>query len=230
MKLNPQNSAFVHGLWFNIDGPLAQQISKTSTIIPVLGIKTLKGRVEVVLDFLKSHPDISTLIGHSAGSLVVTYMIKNDLLPSSIIRVILLNSAPLPGMIFRIQDLVTRASTKYIPVLLWKKFISKKSFRMSDSDNKNLLGLDEKQLVDVVGDSPEFIMTIIANQLRRKWRSPFFSDRSVVSVNATDDQMVGPETYLRLEPYFLFERTVRMTGGHMFSILNYKQTLESLGL
>lgn len=230
MKLTPQNSAFVHGLWFNITGQLAQKISQTSTIIPVLGITTLKGRVDKVLQFLKDRPEISTLIGHSAGAFVLTYMVKNELLPSAVTRIVLLNSALLPGMFFKPGDLVTRTSVKYIPILLYKKFISKRNFRMSEEDSKKLLGLRVEQLDDIVEDSPGFILSIICNQLRRQWRSPFFANRSIVSVNATDDQMVGPDTYSRLEPYFLFERTVRITGGHMFSILNYRQTLESLDL
>jgi pimeloyl-ACP methyl ester carboxylesterase len=229
MKLSPENSAFVHGLWFDTVGQLASEISKTSTIIPVLGLDTMEDRIQCVLDFLGNNSRVKTLIGHSAGALVLAHMIERDILPRSVIRVVLLNPALFPGIKFGLRDLVTIASAKYLPELIVKSLRNAR-FRMEDKDNLRLLGIDNHQLRDVIPDSAKFILSIVKAQMSRKWKVPFFASRSLTLVTTSNDQMVGPRSYQKLEPYFFYEKTVRVLGGHMETIYGYRQTLEMIGL
>ncbi len=228
MKTN--NSVFVPGLWFNPNGRLAQTVSEHSSLLRVLGLNTIDERVDTLIHFLEENPVTETIVGHSAGALVVAHAINRGLIPNRIQNIVLMNSAPFPGVMFGPTQLVTRTSVKYLPKLTMLA-LANDSFMMSDEDNRRLLGIGREDLGDVVPDSARFVLSAIRNQFRFQWRYPFTPAANLMIVNASQDDMVGRDMAKRLDKWFFYkDRDARIIGGHMDSVINYSETLKILGL
>lgn len=223
--MNPKNTLFVHGLWFNPKGPLAEKIGQHTTILDVLGMKTIGERVQALVECLEANPQITNLVGHSAGCYVIATAIKNGLCRSAK-TIVLLNSAPMPGIKFSPFDAVFWALSK--PGYLWKLFRGQ-DIKLSRSDTKKLLSLTDKDLENLgdslVAESGAFTRHIVLNQFARPWSCihPHPGTR-IIMVNTTDDQMVGG-TWVKTEKVFDAVSVHHSTGGHMAALMFFQDTV-----
>ena len=225
--MNPENTAFVHGIKFNPKGVIASRISQYSTIIDVLGIDTVEQRAQKVAKFLEYNPGIKNLVGHSAGAYVILTLIKSGLY-MAMNNIVLLNPAPLPGVKFSIFD----PMVKVVLMQGLRKMIGvRESSASMRSDAKKLLyPLNDEQLDAIddgdIPDSEIFLKRLALNQFARPWgliHPPEGSNMTVV--NAADDQLLGG-TWKKTEGFFTPKvRRINITGGHMGALIRFEETI-----
>lgn len=225
------------GLWLKPDGLLAKKISKHNTeVLPLIGLDTVGQRLKVLYNSLQDNPD-ATLIGHSAGCLLILKAMQDGLLEKTK-KVILLNPAPLRGMMFTPRDPVWSKTPKY----LFGKMIWGEKVLLSDEDTMNFLSLSREELTSL-GDSfgPEsgkfMLNTSILGQVGLggygRNPAPISGKRYGVDITVVtehNDRMIGHNRYRIANAFCNDTRKVFRTSqnGHIDTLLFYPDTLAEL--
>lgn len=178
----------VLGLWADGTGPLIENVVDCD-VLPMLGISTMKERAAKLLEYLRDHQSITTLIGHSAGCSVITEI--SQILPEQVKTVMLLNPAPLPGVKFSLQDLAFWKMGK--PRYLWA-MLRCKPLALTHEDAGQLLGYPPSHEIirSLKPDSGQFIREITKRQLFW-WKRPvkFRNTVLVILYRTRADRMIG---------------------------------------
>ncbi len=220
---------FVPGLWLNFEGPIAHSIRHHQfDVLKIIGEESLSVRKNILKRHLRENPQIDTLVAHSAGCLVVTAALQNGGV-AGIKQVVLMNSAPLPGVKFGLKDPTFWAMGKYIPRMILKSPIA-----LTDDDSKNLMSLDNTRLDEVkpslVEDSGEFIAEVVMGQFKTKPPTGFVQQAlghsNVWTVAVTNDRMIGSCSDKNSWIYDVKpENDITITGGHLTTITQFERTL-----
>lgn len=227
-NLKPENTLFVPGLWFNPKGQLAAKIGEDATVLNILGVHNVGLRVLRLVDYLEEHPEVTNLVGHSAGCYVIAAAIESGLC-RSVSKIVMLNPAPMPGIKFSPKDLVFWLLAK--PRYLWK-MITGKDIQLSRGDTKRLLSLTEEQVDELtegnslVADSGVFMRHMAMNQFTKPWDEITVPKGTVLTVvSAVDDRMVG-STWEKTEKMFPSAHLTPVAYGHLFTLLNFRGVVE----
>lgn len=220
---------FLHGLWLNPNGFLAKEIEKAQVhVLPLLGM-TMEQRLHAVLEYLDNNKQIHTVVAHSAGCLVARHALEIGIFGSQIKKLILLNPAPLPGIPFTMKDKVWWAIFRYLPKIFFDKKVG-----LTREHTLSLLSLDPEQLSvlegDFLPDSSEFVRGIVLGQFQFLEKDKEVLNRhgtKVVVVHTEGDNMVGT-TPLKTVKRFLSAELVTMRGGHMYTLINFRQVVGDL--
>ena len=231
--MKPENTLFVPGLWLNPKGQLATKIGEDATVLDILGIPDIGSRILKLVNYLARHPEMTNLVGHSAGCYTISEAIKCGLCPN-VKKIVMLNPAPMPGIKFSPKDLVFWLLSK--PAYLWA-MITGKNIKLSRGDTKKLLSLTDEQVDELikgdslVADSGVFVRHIVMNQFRKPWDGEDIvrnNDISFTVVNADDDKMTGSTSKKTADLLCRFYRVpviLHIMGGHLFALLNFKDTV-----
>lgn len=227
-------SIFWSGLWLDPYGPIAEDISSYGIdILNVIGKETMSSRVGALKRHLHENPHIETLVAHSAGCLGLATVFQNGGL-QGIKQVVLMNSAPMPGVMFMPHDPVFFGMGKYIP-----KMVLRAPIALTDADTKNFMSLDDSGLEEVrpslKADDGGFIAEVVSEQFK-VWKkpSPGFIQRSlghsaVWTVTASNDRMIGSCGFRNNKLFDVLPKCqIMIKGGHLTSIMNFGAILEVL--
>ena len=230
-NLKPENTLFVPGLWLNPTGQLAAKIGEDATVLDILGIPNIGLRILKLVNYLEGHPEVTNLVGHSAGCYVIAEAIRCGLC-RSVKKIVLLNPAPMPGTKFSPKDLVFWLLAK--PSYLWR-MITGKDIQLSRGDTKRLLSLTEEQVAELtegnslVADSGVFMRRIVLNQFAEPWDGTLVrEDVAFTIVTADHDKMVDStsrRTNDVLCRNYRIPVVIHIPGGHLFTLRNFKDTV-----
>lgn len=218
----------VPGLWFDHNGPIAKKIQEQGFSIfgELLGLDTQEARTQTLIEYLRAHPEISTLVGHSAGCITTIEALRLVWLQDQIKEVVLMNSAPLDGTMFLPWDPTSCVTMKYLV-----KLLKGQPIKLSECDAKNLLG-EHINMDDITADSGAFIRSVLSNQL--PWKKPQIQHLQkilqVTSVFSRNDRILG-STANKTKKQFSENtegKSLIIGEGHMYALINFHTVMEQI--
>ncbi len=193
----------------------------------------MESRIGALKRRLHENPCIQTIVAHSAATRGLTTIFQNGGL-RGIKQVVLMNSAPLPGVPFMPTDPTFFVMPKYFPKMLLHAPIA-----LTDDDTKNLMSLDDKGLEEVrpslAADDGAFIGEIVSGQFKF-WNKPkpgfiqtSLGHNNVWTVTASNDRMIGSCGLKNNRLFDVLPRNqITIEGGHLTAITEFGNTLEIL--
>ncbi len=178
-------------MWFNPAGKLGQRLSEIFAMMDDMSsLGSVETRAKAVIGYLIRHPEITTLVGHSAGCTIIEEVLKTLPKEMKISKIVLMSPPPPKGKKFGRKDPVFWAMGKY----LWKMFTGK-HFMLSRSDVKNLLSVSEEKVDEVMTnlkpDSGRFAREMTMRQFAKPELFFIPDGIKVAVVTSPDDRMVG---------------------------------------
>ena len=220
----------VPGLWANSQGPLFQKLGNRFNIVNPCGLDTMEERVKLLIDHIEANPQVETLIGHSAGCVLITETLKH--LPDGMIKkIILTNSGPLAGVKFMPWDPTIMATLPHLVEILTGKPVA-----MSPSEAKNLFSLSddeaEEMMPNLQADSGKFVWSTILRQYRRQEKFEASPSTEMVVVNAANDRIIGSTAtktteFLTAARSSFRTKVVTLGYGHMWSLQNMDKVMQA---
>lgn len=214
---------FVPGLWSNACSVVSGEIrSHGIQVLDTTGLSSFESRIRTLFNAIDS--STKTIIAHSAGCAVVAKAVTQGLLPN-IEQFVMLNSAPLPGIMFKPTDptFLRMMRLRYAGAMMCGK-----SLLLTDEDMEYLLCINkiDKVRLKLIPENGRFIREQIVDQY--KWferiKSEVFADRNVLVINAMDDRIIS-STGKKTE--MIYDGTcVRIEGGHMKTLTDFPTTLK----
>lgn len=159
---------FVGGLWLNPeqDGFLTRRFPNTDRMVrlSLVGEPTIESRADKLVTTLHQHPSINQIVAHSAGTLAVHAALER--IKGQVKTAVLLNPAPLPGIMFGVFDPMFR-----VTLANWRGLYFGKTLKPSLAQMRVLLGqpnLDVSVYDQFVPDSSKFMRSLVNGQYGRK--------------------------------------------------------------
>ncbi|MES2985769.1 MAG: alpha/beta hydrolase [Patescibacteria group bacterium] len=230
--INILKTLFVPGLWFNPDGPIGEKLQERFERLTVLrhcGMD-LKSRVKNLKENI--HPtDETTIVGHSAGCVVILEAMKELPAEHNIKNIILMNPAPVKGIKFGFKDELfwKMMYPPYVAAMMFGK-----KFELTPTHVGQLLSIQKEKLPAVcenfTPDSGKFARELVLNQFKQKERITIPKNIKLSVLESEGDMMIGSTIkqtihHLRLHNSGRVTTTVRV-GGHLWALQNAKEVVD----
>lgn len=187
---------FVAGLWLNPEpnSYLTQRFPGQNRMIrlSLVGEDTIQSRADKLVATLHQNPSINQIVAHSAGTLAVHAALER--IKTQVKTAVLLNPAPLPGVMFGMFDPMFR-----VTLANWRGLYFGKTLKPSLAQMKVLLNrpdLDVSVYDQFLPDSSQFMRSLVNGQYGRKRVVNIPQGiRIITYIGGESDTMLGSTQY-----------------------------------